>query len=49
VMLAGVVGLSGCGNCSNLGTRPGNYGVTVTATAGSVTHSVVLKIDVLDP
>jgi len=49
VLMAGVVGLSGCGNCTNLGTRPGNYEVTVVATAGSATQSVVVKVDVLDP
>jgi hypothetical protein len=49
MMLAGVVGLSGCGNCSNLGTEPGHYEVTVIATAGSVSHSVVVKLTVLDP
>ena len=49
VMLAGVVGLSGCGNCTNLGTRPGNYEVTVIGTAGSMTQSVVLKLTVQVP
>jgi hypothetical protein len=49
VMMAGVVGLSGCGNCTNLGTRPGNYSVTVVGTAGSVSHSAVIQVDVLDP
>jgi hypothetical protein len=49
VMLAGIVGLSGCGNCTNLGTKPGNYEVTVVGTAGSTTQSVQLKVDVLDP
>jgi hypothetical protein len=48
-MLAGVVGLSGCGNCTNLGTVPGKYQVTVVATAGSATQSAVLQVDVLDP
>lgn len=49
VILAGVLGLSGCGNCTNLGTTPGNYEVTVVATAGNVTQSVVVKVDVLVP
>ncbi len=49
LMVAGVAGLGGCGRCSNLGTRPGSYEVTVTASAGSVTQSVVVKVNVLDP
>jgi len=30
-----VVQLSGCGNCTDLATRPGTYRITVNATAGS--------------
>ena len=49
VMLGGVLGLSGCGTCTNLGTTPGSYDVTVVATAGNVTQSVVVKVNVLVP
>lgn len=49
ILMACVAGLSGCGNCTNLGTRPGTYTVTVVGTAGTVTQSVLVHITVLDP
>ena len=49
LLMAGAIGLSGCGTCTNLGTRPGSYSVTVTGTAGSLVHTVVLQVKVLDP
>jgi hypothetical protein len=33
VALSGLAALSGCGNCTDLGTRPGTYTFTVTGTA----------------
>jgi ABC-type glycerol-3-phosphate transport system substrate-binding protein len=47
-MLAGVAGLSGCGGaCTDLGTLPGTYTVTVVATASGGTvesQKVVMKV-----
>ena len=52
VMLAGLVGLSGCGNCTDLGTIPGSYTLTVTGTAQGatvLTQSVAVPLTVQNP
>jgi hypothetical protein len=50
-LLAGVMGLNGCGgNCTDLGTRPGNYTVTVIATAsGGMVESQKVVMEVWVP
>jgi hypothetical protein len=52
-LLAGLVGLSGCGgNCTDLGTYPGAYTVTVTGTAQgatALTQSVAVPLTVQVP
>jgi hypothetical protein len=50
-MLAGIVGLSGCGGaCTDLGTLPGTYTVTVVATAsGGTVESQKVAMTVLVP
>ena len=49
----GLAGLSGCGHCTDLGTRPGNYAFTVTATPtnGPVTaaQSVTVQLTMTIP
>jgi hypothetical protein len=49
----GLAGLSGCGHCTDLGTRPGNYSFTVTATpmSGPVTaaQSVTVQLTMTIP
>jgi hypothetical protein len=35
VALCGTATLSGCGNCTDLGTKPGNYTIRVIGTSGS--------------
>lgn len=45
VAVCGIASLMGCGNCSDLGTRPGDYTVEVIGTStGAVTSKVVTKI-----
>jgi hypothetical protein len=49
IAVCGMAGLSGCGNCTDLGTRPGTYSVKVigTAAGGSAVASVVkMKVQV---
>ena len=50
ISLCGMAALSGCGNCTDLGTRPGSYTVQVIGTpvgagAGS-TATVTAKVNV---
>ena len=48
--LSGLAGLSGCGHCTDLGTRPGSYAVTVTGTSSSGTvESVTVPVTVSIP
>ncbi len=45
VAACGVASLMGCGNCSDLGTRPGDYAVQViAASTGAITSKVITKI-----
>jgi len=45
VAVCGMASLMGCGNCSDLGTRPGDYAVQViAASTGAVTSKVITKI-----
>jgi hypothetical protein len=47
--LSGLLALLGCGNCTNLGTEPGNYTINVVGTSSGatpITHSVVVNINV---
>jgi len=45
VALCGIASLMGCGNCSDLGTRPGNYTVQIIGTStGAATSKVITKI-----
>ena len=48
VVVAGATHLTGCGNCTDLGTRPNTYTITVTGTAAtsSETHSQPVTITV---
>ena len=51
--LCGFATLSGCGNCTDLGTRPGRYSFTVTGTAqggaSPATQSQVISLTVTIP
>ena len=48
--LGALAGLSGCGHCTDLGTRPGNYAVTVTGTSsGGTVESVTVPVTVAIP
>jgi hypothetical protein len=47
--LCGLAAMSGCGNCTDLGTRPGNYTVTVSGTGGTTTQSQAVKLTVTIP
>ena len=49
IALAGLASLSGCGHCTDLGTRPGNYTFTVTATASTQTASQTISLTVTIP
>ncbi len=49
IALAGLASLSGCGHCTDLGTRPGAYTFTVTATASSQTASQTIPLTVTIP
>ncbi len=43
--ICGLAALSGCGNCTDLGTRPGDYTIKVIATStATATNRVVTKI-----
>jgi hypothetical protein len=45
VTICGMASLMGCGNCSDLGTRPGDYSVQViAASTGATTSKVITKI-----
>lgn len=45
IAVCGMASLMGCGNCSDLGTRPGDYSVQViAASTGTITSKVVTKI-----
>jgi hypothetical protein len=45
VAICGIASLMGCGNCSDLGTRPGDYSVQViAASTGAISSKVVTKI-----
>lgn len=45
VAACGMASLMGCGNCSDLGTRPGDYSIQViAASAGTATSKVITKI-----
>lgn len=48
VAIASVMQLTGCGNCTDLGTRPATYSIEVTGTAaqGGATASQAVKINV---
>jgi hypothetical protein len=39
VIVAGATHLTGCGNCTDLGTRPNTYTITVTATAATTSET----------
>jgi hypothetical protein len=41
VALCGLTAMGGCGNCTNLGTRPGTYIINVTGTGMGATPTVV--------
>jgi len=41
VALCGLTAMMGCGNCTDLGTRPGTYTINVTGTAAGSTPTVV--------
>ncbi len=41
VALAGLTAMSGCGNCTDLGTKPGTYSFNVTGTAMGTSPTVV--------
>jgi hypothetical protein len=47
--LSGLAALSGCGNCTDLGTRPGTYSFTVTGTAASETASQTIQLTTTIP
>ncbi|MDW5267935.1 MULTISPECIES: Ig-like domain-containing protein [Acidobacteriaceae] len=45
VAICGIASLMGCGNCSDLGTRPGDYTIQIVGTStGAATSKVVTKI-----
>jgi hypothetical protein len=48
--VAGVIQISGCGNCTDLGTRPNTYTIQVTGTAAGVTQvqtqNIVLTVTI---
>ncbi|GGG79126.1 Ig-like domain-containing protein [Edaphobacter dinghuensis] len=45
IATCGIATLMGCGNCSDLGTRPGDYTVQVVGTStGAITSKVITKI-----
>jgi hypothetical protein len=45
VATCGMASLMGCGNCSDLGTRPGDYSIQViAASTGALTNKVITKI-----
>ena len=45
VAVCGLVNLTGCGNCTDLGTRPGDYTIRVIGTSmGTATDVVITKI-----
>ncbi|HEV2710124.1 MAG TPA: Ig-like domain-containing protein [Edaphobacter sp.] len=45
VAVCGMASLMGCGNCTDLGTRPGNYTIKVIgASTGAATSTVITKI-----
>jgi hypothetical protein len=45
VAVCGMASLMGCGNCSDLGTRPGDYSVQViAASTGTIASKVITKI-----
>lgn len=45
VTIFGIASLMGCGNCSDLGTRPGDYAVQIVGTStGAVASKVITKI-----
>ena len=47
--LAGVAALSGCGNCTDLGTALGKYHFAVVGTSPTQTKSVTVDLTVTDP
>ncbi len=49
IALAGLASLSGCGHCTDLGTRPGTYTFTVSGTATGETESQVISLTVTIP
>jgi hypothetical protein len=48
IAIAGAMQLTGCGNCTDLGTRPATYSIEVTGTAaqGGATAAQAVKINV---
>lgn len=45
IAICGITSLMGCGNCSDLGTRPGDYAIQIIGTStGAVTSKVITKI-----
>jgi hypothetical protein len=45
VAICGMASLMGCGNCSDLGTRPGDYAVQIVGTStGTAASKVITKI-----
>jgi hypothetical protein len=47
VAVCGIAALSGCGNCTDLGTRPGDYTIKVIGTSSGAAASTVAKKIVL--
>jgi hypothetical protein len=47
VAVCGMASLMGCGNCTDLGTRPGDYTIKVVGTATGATSSTVIAKIVL--
>lgn len=53
IALSGIAGMTGCGtgNCTDLGTRPGTYTITVTGTStgaqpATVSQKIVMKVTI---
>ena len=48
IALGGMATLSGCGNCTDLGTKPGTYTIRVIGTSGSgaAANVVTTKVQV---
>jgi hypothetical protein len=46
MLVVNVVGLGGCTGAGHIVPPPGTYTITVTATAGSLTHTTKLTLTV---